>query len=259
VKYLPSVDSAVRHFTTYLSKDSTAASTASLSQFGKESAGDHTSDAAICGSTMMENLGFDPNDSSAVRNAIPVRAPIMGDFSVLRQFAAYTGKSDLKPTAIDFLECVAQSCPASLRKDCQELFRDRAEILSAGVLTVITLSQHTSCDMSGWSEAVETERDQLLEKFITGATEICQSLKQAGYWADFIDPASGKPFFGVHTNATLFETDERYKALGFDIDDLGCCKVIRHSQWGTHAYVGSLFTNAPMEIAVIQQLMVQEA
>jgi len=62
-------------------------------------------------------------------------------------------------------------------------------------------------------------------------------------------------FFGAHTNTTLFETDHRYKSLGFDVDDLGCCKVIRHNLWGTHAYVGSLFTNAPMNVDVIQLLV----
>jgi len=140
------------------------------------------------------------------------------------------------------------------------LFPDRTgekSLTSGGSdLTVITLSQHTRNDMSGWSEAVEMEREELLAKFIAGAKEICNSLKQLGFWADFIDPSSGMPYFGAHTNATLFETDEGYKSLGFDIDDLGCCKVIRHSVWGTNAYVGSLFTNAPMQLPVIQQLTV---
>ncbi len=59
---------------------------------------------------------------------------------------------------------------------------------------------------------------------------------------------------GEHTNATMFETDERYRRLGFEIDDLGCCKVIRHHCWGTRAYVGCLFTNAPVEHPVIHDL-----
>ena len=52
-------------------------------------------------------------------------------------------------------------------------------------------------------------------------------------------------FFGPHTNSTLFETDERYNHLGFNILDLGCCKVISHHLWGSYAIVGTIFTNAP--------------
>lgn len=30
-------------------------------------------------------------------------------------------------------------------------------------------------------------------KFVTAAQEICESFKDDGYWADFIDPSSGRP------------------------------------------------------------------
>lgn len=61
-------------------------------------------------------------------------------------------------------------------------------------------------------------------------------------------------FFGPYTNTTLFETDERYRHLGFSIDDLGCCKVIRHNLWGTHVVVGSIFTNATPDSHIMKKL-----
>lgn len=61
-------------------------------------------------------------------------------------------------------------------------------------------------------------------------------------------------FFGSYTNNTLFETDERYRHLGFSVDDLGCCKVIRHSLWGTHVFVGSIFTNATPDSHIMKKL-----
>lgn len=154
------------------------------------------------------------------------------------------------------LECVIQPCPDLLKKDLASLFpgldmrRDRP-------LTVITLSQHTENDMSGWSEAVENERDLLTECFISVATQLCRQLQAEGYWVDFIDPSCGRPYLGPYTNATLFETDERYRKLGFQIEDLGCCKVIRHHKWGTKAFVGSIFTDAPPGSELLSAMLKQ--
>uniref|UniRef100_A0A2K6LP71 Metabolism of cobalamin associated D n=1 Tax=Rhinopithecus bieti TaxID=61621 RepID=A0A2K6LP71_RHIBE len=135
------------------------------------------------------------------------------------------------------VECAIQTCPELLRKDFESLFPEVAN----NKLLILTVTQKTKNDMTVWSEEVETEREVLLEKFINGAKEICYALRAEGYWADFIDPSSGLAFFGPYTNNTLFETDERYRHLGFSVDDLRCCKVIRHSLWGTHVVVGSIY------------------
>lgn len=156
------------------------------------------------------------------------------------------------PKPSDMLECVAYDCPQILRKDFSDLFPDRD--ISLGPFTALTLSQRTKNDMSAWSYDVEMEREELLETFMYGAMEICNALQKNGFWADFIDPSTGRPFNGPHTNASFCETDERYRRLGFQIEDLGCCKVIRHSLWGTHAYVSCLFTNAPIYHPIIHQL-----
>ncbi|XP_078795395.1 cobalamin trafficking protein CblD-like isoform X2 [Oryzias latipes] len=139
------------------------------------------------------------------------------------------------------VECAVQSCPSALKKDFRSMFPE--ERLSD--LTVVTVTQRTRNDMTSWSAQVEQERLEMLDQFILGATEICSALQKKGFWADFIDPSSGLPFFGAHTNNVLFETDDRYQQLGFTIEDLGCCKAIRHPAWGTHVFVGALFTDAP--------------
>ncbi|PVD30905.1 hypothetical protein C0Q70_10180 [Pomacea canaliculata] len=98
------------------------------------------------------------------------------------------------PKPSDMLECVAYDCPQILRKDFSDLFPDRD--ISLGPFTALTLSQRTKNDMSAWSYDVEMEREELLETFN-----------------------------GPHTNASFCETDERYRRLGFQIEDLGCCKL----------------------------------
>ncbi|XP_022078294.1 metabolism of cobalamin associated Db isoform X2 [Acanthochromis polyacanthus] len=148
------------------------------------------------------------------------------------------------------VECALQSCPELLKKDFQSMFPDAP---SSGMM-VVTVTQKTQNDMTSWCAEVEQEREQMLDKFVDGAKEICYALQREGFWADFIDPSSGLAFFGSYTNNALFETDDRYRYLGFQIEDLGCCRVIRHSLWGTHVFVGTIFTNAPPSTLIMQKL-----
>lgn len=140
------------------------------------------------------------------------------------------------------VECVLQPCPRRLTTDVTLMF---PEAPPAGAVTVITVTQLTVQDMSRWSVAVETEREQLLQTFVHGAAHICSELHREGHWADFIEPSSGMPYFGPYTNMPLFETDDRYSLLGFSVEDLGCCRVLRHALWGTNVFVGTIFTAAP--------------
>ncbi|XP_076012391.1 metabolism of cobalamin associated Db [Genypterus blacodes] len=152
-----------------------------------------------------------------------------------------------KPT----VECALQPCPERLQKDFLSMF---PEAPSTGMM-VVTVTQKTQNDMTAWSAAVGAEREDKLHEFIAGAKEICSALEREGFWADFIDPSSGLAFFGAYTNNTLFETDSRYRHLGFQIEDLGCCKVISHSLWGTHVFVGTIFTNAPANSPIMNKML----
>jgi hypothetical protein len=269
VAYWPNLTSIVRHFVSFTAEDAAFMAPSALKSVDMATSAAAGMDASktlvphynVETSSMSELLKHEqrfPLPGSigfASHHQCPVAmAKCEVDLSVLNQFAEICCQTDVKPqpSPVDLLECIAQEIPNAVQKDFSDLFPDRD--LGAGDLTVITLSQRTEHDMTSWSTEVETEREELLGNFIAGATDICHALKQAGYWADFIDPSSGRPYFGAYTNATLFETDERYRKFGFDINDLGCCKVISHRLWGSHAYVGSLFTNAPMDHPAISKL-----
>ena len=43
------------------------------------------------------------------------------------------------------------------------------------------------------SEAVDAEKDALLERFFAFARAACDALAAQGHWADYIDPCSGLP------------------------------------------------------------------
>jgi len=158
----------------------------------------------------------------------------------------YCGGDPALPGAADTMEYRAHICPKLLRKDFKELFPQRnLENLDTN-LTIVLCSLKAEHDQMVWSSEVEEEREKLLETFIQGASEVCLAFEEAGFWADFIDPTSGRAFKGAHTNFTMFETDERYRRLGMEIRDLGCCKVVSHPVWGTYSFIGTLFTDAPV-------------
>jgi len=138
------------------------------------------------------------------------------------------------------VEVKIQDCPKLLYKDFKNIFLE----MPARHVSVLTITQKTENAMSGWSSNVEAEREKLLEKFISTATEICHSLRAKNIWCDFIEPSSGQAYFGPYSNTTFFETDDRYNSLGFRIEDLGCCKVITHKKWGENVFVGSVVTTA---------------
>lgn len=148
------------------------------------------------------------------------------------------------------VECSVQQCSPSLQRSFSDLFPDMK--FKSGELAVISICQRTANDMTSWSQAVQEEREELLENFIDSAKEICELLQSQGYWADFIDPSSGNAYFGGYSNSTFFETDERYNQLGYRVMDLGCCKALSHNLWGTFIYVGSIFTNAPTDSLSLQ-------
>lgn len=176
-----------------------------------------------------------------------ILAQFMGELAAKDQ---QTSQQSLQLVDSASVECVIQTCPELLKKDFQAMFPEAPP----SNMMVVTVTQKTCSDMTGWSSEVEQEREHMLEKFIEGAKEICLALHREGFWADFIDPSSGLAFFGPYTNSTLFETDERYGQLGFHIEDLGCCRVIRHSRWGSHVFVGSIFTNAPLDTPIMERL-----
>merc|ERR1712004_320297 len=157
---------------------------------------------------------------------------------------------------------MAETCKFELH-DAPQLLKKEVKPLFPGVsafsnpdnsISVITMVQETANDMSTWSDQVESERETLTEQFVGLAKEVCGRLKSDGYWADFIDPSAGVPYFGQHTWATMFETDEKYRLLGFRIEDLGCCKVICHKDFGRKVFVGTLVTSVPTSTGVIQEL-----
>ncbi|XP_054168575.1 methylmalonic aciduria and homocystinuria type D homolog, mitochondrial-like [Oppia nitens] len=162
-------------------------------------------------------------------------------------------------TTCDVCDIKATKLLTKVMKNFALLFPRKIRQEFGDNMTVMTISEKTSNDMSSYSETIENEREKFFEMFIIKAKNVCQELQNHGFWADFIDPYSGQPFLSDHTNDTLFETDDRFIHLGFRIEDLGCCKAIHHNKWGTHVIVGTIFTSAPTESPILIKLMSEMA
>ncbi|CAJ1087039.1 metabolism of cobalamin associated Da isoform X2 [Xyrichtys novacula] len=143
-------------------------------------------------------------------------------------------------------DCSINSCPELLKKDLELLFPSAP----TSSITVVTVTQGSSRS----EEVSEQDREGLLNRFVSGAKEMCFALWTAGYWADFIDPTTGAAFFASPTSQTTLQTEEELRHLGFHIQASGSCTVISHVLRGTPMFVGTVFTNAPTHSAAIARL-----
>jgi len=151
--------------------------------------------------------------------------------------------NEAKSTALDRLECIAHDCPFLLRKDFFDMFPN-CHLHPLDSLTVITFCQKPAKNSNDTNNKLVADSQV---DFIAAATKVCEELHHCGFWADFIDSTSGRPYLGAHTNAAVYEVDDRYRRFGFEFDDsIASCRVLRHHALGTRPFVGCVFTSAPV-------------
>ena len=57
----------------------------------------------------------------------------------------------------------------------------------------IPTNQRAREDLVNVGDHIEYEKDRLLNVFMTFGRDFCSKVREAGYWADYIDPCSGLP------------------------------------------------------------------
>ncbi|XP_020280767.1 methylmalonic aciduria and homocystinuria type D homolog, mitochondrial-like isoform X2 [Pseudomyrmex gracilis] len=155
--------------------------------------------------------------------------------------------NELRP----MMNCVVQECPILLRKSIRELFPGCLDGIASSNLTIITLNQKANLKVMRWHKEAETEK--LAKCFVLAASEICSKLKMIGYWADFINPFSGQPYMNPR-KGNLYETDERFRCVGFKIEQRNNCRIIV-SDNNLNNFIGSLYTTAPANTEFLKQLI----
>lgn len=187
----------------------------------------------------------------SLRNTAPLSSGVVGmSSSKVEEDDEVLGEADsaspyARPTHPYHLD--VHDPPAYARRQFGELFGGVDKSITSG-MSMITVAMRSKLDMATWSSDIVAEREVLLKEFHALAARAVENLRAAGFWADYIDPSSGKAHYAATSSGSFLETDDRLAMYGYRVLDYGCCKAISHPEWGTHVMVGVVFTNAPTEI-----------
>ncbi|KAG1945881.1 metabolism of cobalamin associated Da [Pimephales promelas] len=103
------------------------------------------------------------------------------------------------------VECSMHSCPELLKKELELFF----PVMPMSPITVVTVTQKNQLG----TEELNRDQEELLDHFVSGAKEICFTLWRGGYWADFINPLSGKAV------STFLSLSKQMLELGVHLHD----------------------------------------
>ena len=68
--------------------------------------------------------------------------------------------------------------------------------------------------MAKWSNEMEVERKIIVEKLKNDLTQVALEVSAQGFWADAINPTTGKSIFGSEIKSDMIiESDTRFGAL----------------------------------------------
>ena len=114
----------------------------------------------------------------------------------------------------------------------------------------LLIMYHTEFDMSVWSYDSQLERERVTDDFCSSAEKVVKNLTDKGYWCDYIDPSCGLPKYGSYSSETFTECDEDFERLSDSLclEDLGCCRALKHGSWDFNIMAGLIVTDAPQHV-----------
>lgn len=138
------------------------------------------------------------------------------------------------------LKLTVGECPFLIKKSLDELF-PTPEVISSEKLALLTLK------FNGDSE-------QGARKFVLAAREITSRLRLHGYWADFMNPFSGKPFHSWANGKNLYKVDQRFRGLNMKLISKNNCMIISAEE-ANSAFSGAIYTNAPPNFMILKSIL----
>ncbi|XP_023300750.1 uncharacterized protein LOC111682979 isoform X2 [Lucilia cuprina] len=158
----------------------------------------------------------------------------------LESLVDFDGKNSEKKPMLKFS---VNECPSLIKKSLHELF-PAPEVVSSDKLALMTLRFNGDSEIGA-------------RKFVLAAREITARLRLHGYWADFMNPFSGKPFYSWSSGKNLYKIDKRFRGLNMKLNKHNECVVISSDAEDNaeNAFSGSIYSNAPSEFAQLKSLL----
>lgn len=126
---------------------------------------------------------------------------------------------------------------------------------SLPVLSVLVVLQ--LCQFTFLERTTDTEiyKNQFRQQFIEFGSPIIFQLRAKGHLADMFDPRTGLPMTSPPGQLRLSDVKVARAALGYSIDNDGCCPMILHPSWGKAVYPSTLVSSA--QLAVVEEIIDQ--
>ncbi|KAM7347327.1 cobalamin trafficking protein CblD isoform 2-T2 [Cochliomyia hominivorax] len=158
----------------------------------------------------------------------------------LEALVDFDGKNSEKKPMLKFS---VNECPSLIKKSLHELF-PAPEVVSSEKLALMTLR-------------FKGDTETGARKFVLAAREITARLRLHGYWADFMNPFSGKPFYSWSSGKNLYKIDKRFRGLNMKLNKHNECVVISSDAEANaeNAFSGSIYSNAPSDFAQLKSLL----
>ncbi|XP_068159375.1 uncharacterized protein [Drosophila tropicalis] len=165
----------------------------------------------------------------------------------LSQLVNFLGEPNENKMRLEFSCC---QCPMLIRETLIELFPVRAVAQKDSAITLLTLR---------YEGDIETGA----AKFVLAGRDISDRLLSLGYWADFLNPFSGRPYFMPRDGSILYKQDSRFRGINMRLTKHNECMVIAAEDedndddavaGGSH-FSGTIYCTAPNNYNTLLELL----
>ncbi|KAH8276680.1 hypothetical protein KR044_008095 [Drosophila immigrans] len=167
----------------------------------------------------------------------------VGLMEPLAQLVNFFKDDNVDGARLEFSCC---QCPTLIRDSIFELFPVRAIGQRDYAITLLTLS---------YEGDIEQGAAKASSPFVLAAREISDRLMSMGYWSDFLNPFSGRPYFLPRDASILYKQDSRFRGVNMRLSNYNDCVLIAPEENDKTCFSGTIFCTAPNNYPMLVELL----